>query len=184
MPEDDILPWASMRIARRDGSKTLIAKYDLADEEIINRYSWHLQQDATTAYAETTLYPQGRRGAHLRIYMHQLVLGTPGRINHANGNGLDNRRANLSIASQSQILAKRKPVGGRSKFKGVIWDDAAGRWMGRFRGKNLGRFDQEEDAARAFDDAAFEQWGHQAYFNFPDEVADWQWPPTQMRPNG
>lgn len=164
-----------MSISRKDGSMTRIAKYDVADAELIERYVWHLSADPPHHYyAATMIITNGERQ---HVHMHQLVIGKPGRVDFLNGNGMDCRRANLRIASQSQILAKRKPSGGASKYKGVAWDAAPGKWMARFRGKNLGRFDVEEDAARAFDDAAFEHWGHQAYFNFPDEVEGWVWEP-------
>lgn len=156
---------------------TRIAKYDLADAPLIERYTWHLQFDGVNAYPCAVTQFHGHR---IDIYMGALVLGKAGRVDHINGNGMDNRRANLRIASQSQILAKRKPSGGRSRFKGVSWDRHAAKWVARFRGKNLGRFHDEHDAARAFDDAAFEEWGHQAYFNFPDEVAGWVWPPEPI----
>jgi hypothetical protein len=179
------VPWDSMTIRRRDGGRAMIAKFDLADAKTIKQYTWHLQTDGSSGtYAETIIYAGHKKSGRTHIYMHQLVLQGLGRIDHLNGNGMDNRRANLRFATQSQILAKRKPGGGVSKFKGVCWDDSgrsSGMWMARFRGKNLGRFAVEEDAARAFDDAAFEYWGHQAYFNFPDEVADWEWTPPPGR---
>lgn len=169
-----------MRISRNDGSLTLIAKYSLDDADLIERFRWHLQLEyrktrAANSYPATIIeYPGHKR---LTVFMGQLVLGKPGRVDHLNGNGMDNRRENLRIATQSQILAKRRPAGGASRYKGVSWDVWHSRWVARFRGKNLGRFEHEDDAARAFDDAAFEYWGHQAYFNFPDEIADWTWPP-------
>lgn len=154
---------------------TRIAKYDVADARLIERYTWHLQFDGKNCYPATIIEIPGQRRIH--VFMGPLVLGKPGRVDHLNGNGMDNRRVNLRIATQSEILAKRKPAGGLSRYKGVSWDTHHGKWVARFRGKNLGRFTDETLAARAFDDAAFEHWGHQAYFNFPDEVAEWVWPP-------
>lgn len=170
-----------MRVTRRDG-KALIAKFDVADQELIDQYTWHLQVFKNTGYAETVVWREKPRDGVKQvrhIYMSHLILGGGnGRVNHLNGNGMDCRRGNIAFSSQSQILAKRRPVGGASKYKGVALDKGKStQWVARFRGKNLGRFNIEEDAARAFDDAAFEYWGHQAYFNFPDEVADWEWVP-------
>lgn len=50
----------------------------------------------------------------------------------------------------------------------MTWDREREKWTAVFRGKKLGRFDDEEDAARAFDDAAHAHWGPKAYLNFPD----------------
>ncbi|MFO0081175.1 MAG: hypothetical protein ACK55O_00980 [Phycisphaerales bacterium] len=58
-----------------------------------------------------------------------------------------------------------------SRFKGVQWSDQYGSWLAVIRvedvPKKIGRFDEEEDAAEAYDEAAREVWGLQARVNFP-----------------
>ncbi len=116
------------------------------------------------------------------IYMHRLVTDTqPGyETDHINGNGLDNRRANLRQASASQNRAnmgKPKRGDGRpqtSIYKGVSWNADRSAWRACIqhsgRSIHLGRYTSETDAARAYDRAAVAQWGEFAKVNFPDEV--------------
>jgi len=52
--------------------------------------------------------------------MHVLIMGRP-RIDHISGDGLDNRRANLRFASQSENAKNcRIPKNNKSGFKGVM----------------------------------------------------------------
>ena len=69
---------------------------------------------------------------------------------------------------QNQNLRKRK--GTTSKFKGVHWDRVLNKWRAKInpqkRNLHLGYFDSEEDAARAYDNAAFIHFGKDARINF------------------
>ena len=93
-------------------------------------------------------------------------------VDHVDGNGLNNHRKNLRIVSHPQNLANTGSRGGTSKFKGVSWHAEKGRWGagimidGRF--KLLGRYDDEEQAALAYNLAAKEAWGEHAHLNQVD----------------
>lgn len=56
----------------------------------------------------------------------------------------------------------------QSRFRGVSWDQEKDLWRARINGpqKNLGYFTDEEEAAYAYDIAAWERWGTQAKLNF------------------
>lgn len=106
------------------------------------------------------------------VYLHRLVLPDAAEIDHRNGNGLDNRRENLRQATHSQNEGNQRPqVGRSSRFKGVSWHKAAGKWEAYIQHKNqkrlLGLFASEEDAALAYNSAAIETWGE---FARPNEV--------------
>jgi hypothetical protein len=58
-----------------------------------------------------------------------------------------------------------------SKYRGVSWDSSRGKWAARVRRHFLGRFDLDTDAAFAYDDAARELFGEDAYLNFPERIA-------------
>lgn len=149
-----------------------VALIDSEDAELVAGFAWRpLRQDHGTIYAHAW------RGS-LHLYMHRLILGVPEdrETDHANGNGLDNRKDNLRCATHSQNLANtgkiqlnRQPT---SQFKGVCWDKSRSRWAvyiatGEARKRRgLGRFTSEEDAARAYDVAALDLWGDFARLNF------------------
>lgn len=158
-----------------DGTyRLMVLRWDVADTELVESYTWHVREHpGGDWYAE---YRGGKRdevGRRDYLSMHRMLMGAPPepglRLGHFNGNGLDNRRRNLRWMTQEEILAKRRPVGGVSKYKGVAWDGSQAKWVAVFRGKKIGRFRNEEDAARAFDEAAFARWGELAYLNFPRE---------------
>jgi hypothetical protein len=64
------------------------------------------------------------------------------------------------------------PKGGSSRYKGVSFRKRTGKWEAFIRINNvlkyLGAFVREEDAGRAYDDAARKEWGANCYLNFPE----------------
>jgi hypothetical protein len=144
-------------------------RYSLVDDgdyDWMCAYHWHLDTPNGKEYARTQL----PGGGHVR--MHVLIMGRPG-IDHANGDGLDNRRENLRDATWVQQMQNRaKSPGCSSQFKGVSWSRQHGRWYaycgtsGKGR-RFLGLFTDEIEAARAYDAAATEMFGAFARLNFP-----------------
>lgn len=164
---------AAERTCRVELDQGHSATIDQADKELVAPYPWrHLRGHNGKIYA----YAQTKSGP---VYMHRLIARTPaGReTDHINGDGLDNRRSNLRIATCSQNLANRwKPqrVDGSaatSRFKGVSWYRSRNKWQSKItvdqHCKNLGRYDSEEEAAQAYDAAAAAHWGPFARLNFP-----------------
>ncbi len=90
------------------------------------------------------------------ILMHRVVAkASDGMlVDHKNGNGLDNRRDNLRLATQSQNQFNTNKSRGSSERRGVSWHSEQKKWMAQIRheGKSyfLGRFDSEEDAHAAY----------------------------------
>ena len=96
-----------------------------------------------------------------------------GWVDHINGNGLDNRKANLRLATGTQNGYNRRKTRKRtwSKYKGVTFDKRRKKWEGKIvingRKQHLGSFTNELDAGRAYDEAAKKYHGEFALLNFP-----------------
>ena len=95
-------------------------------------------------------------------------------VDHINHDGLDNRRSNLRVCTIAQNLKNRRPVRGKGvKYKGVIFIKARKKFRTCIqcgeKTLNLGYFDDEISAGKAYDEKARELFGEYAYLNFPEE---------------
>ncbi len=106
--------------------------------------------------------------------MHREIIKAPDNlfVDHINLNGLDNRKANLRLATKIQNSRntpkmKRKTS---SKYKGVSYQKRDRIWRAKIkinrRDKHLGSFRDEIDAAEAYDKAAHKYFGEFARPNF------------------
>lgn len=142
-----------------------VAIIDESDFVLVSQYKWQVVHRRHTKYAKRAYRLHGEVKTE---YMHVTIMGEKG-IDHVDGNGLNNRRSNLRKASQHQNNGNYIKRKGKSKYKGVCWDQ--GKWKAAIsRGcekYHSGRFENEEDAARAYDVAAKDYFGEFANLNFP-----------------
>lgn len=110
-------------------------------------------------------YVRGTKG-----YLHRFIMKPKAGffVDHINGNKLDNRRCNLRICTKAQNTYNSKGKG-NNRFKGVFW--VANRWMAQIAVDRktiyLGRYKDEEQAARVYDEAAKKHHKEYARLNFP-----------------
>lgn len=85
---------------------------------------------------------------------------------HINGNGLDNRRHNLRIATNAQNNYNRRP---KYQFKGVFFRPKNNKYVAQIMFKRktfyLGIFELAEDAASVYNEKAKELFGKFAWLN-------------------
>lgn len=156
-----------VEIPLTQGYVTLV---DDEDAERIAGLRWYvLTSPKSPVYAARA--ERDERGQR-HVLLHRAIVKAPKGIpvDHINRDSLDNRRSNLRLATTSQNGANRSANAGR-RFKGVTFDKSCGLWRAQIqpggRGRTIGRFKTEEEAARAYDDVALELWGDFANLNFP-----------------
>ena len=147
-------------------------KYAIVDAEdcdLLSSYKWCAVKKDQTWYAYT-LTIEGKR-----LPMHRLIMDEPKGlfVDHRDHNGLNNRKSNLRLCTQSQNNMNIRPIGKTSRYKGVCWHKRRNKFIARIQidGKriHIGCFDDEIDAAKAYDKKAKELFGEFAYLNFPND---------------
>jgi len=153
-----------------------IALIDAVDAARILPLKWHAcKGKGGLWYAQ-----HGSRHAGTYARMHQMVLGVVpnGRatiIDHINHDGLDNRRLNLRVVSNSTNSQNRRNGRGKSGYLGVVARKHAKRptWSATAysNGKHihLGDYYTPEEAARVYDAKVIELHGLLARVNFAAE---------------
>lgn len=139
---------------------------DLNDLELVKQFHWYAHKSGNTHYVRTK--KNGRHTLH-RLLMQPLKNEV---VDHINGNGLDNRRANpRNVSSQQNSFNTRKQSGTSSRFKGLYFEKNKGKWKAQighnYKRFHLGYFDNEFEAALAYDKRALELFGPYARLNFP-----------------
>lgn len=136
-----------------------LAKVDNDDFDKLKDINWTLH----TGYAFNNKFG----------FMHRYIMNTPNLMStdHINHDTLDNRRFNLRVCTKSENamnIIKTKLAS--SKYKGVYWDKRIKKWVARvhynYNYNHVGNFDNETDAAKAYDKKDIEIFGEFANTNF------------------
>lgn len=132
-------------------------------EELANR-KWYCTASGYAVRDETS---EGRRSA---IYMHKIVAGCTGIVDHINGDRLDNQKSNLRPATNALNLSNRpKQANNTSGYKGVSWSLVSEKWGAEITVSGvkywLGLHESKEEAARAYNEKAIELLGEFAHLN-------------------
>ena len=129
------------------------------DDSLVRSLAWWINTVGRTSYVRS-------RGG----YLHRLILGAQAGelVDHRDGDGTNNHRANLRLTTRQLNAANMGPRCGRT-LKGVSLNPTTRRWRAQItvggRARHLGYFASAEEAASAYDGAAFDAWGTHARLN-------------------
>jgi len=156
----------------RFGNVTVETIFDTDIIEYISKYKWYL---ANTNYVVSDYIEDGIRK---QMSLHRAVMFIKNNfqddftnIDHKDTNTLNNLFTNLRSCTVNQnMMNSNKQKWCSSKWKGVFWNNHATKWQAQitFNGKKLkilDRFDNEIDAARAYNAAAIKYFGEFANLN-------------------
>lgn len=140
-----------------------VAIVDAADYDWLMQWKWHASKD----YRKPNWYAlRWDTEKSKNVAMHREIVGVPSGfcVDHKNGNGLDNRRGNIRVASSSQNQFNRgKQINNTSGHKGVTWDKHRNVWFVNFRAYKkpvfVGRFRNLDDAIEAYRKACIKNHG-------------------------
>jgi hypothetical protein len=177
------LIWGFVVIAIQEQVKKIpltqgkFAIVDAKNFDWLNQWKWYAHFNGWNWYAMRGVWENGKRTA---ILMHRSILGLElgdgKQIDHINNNSLDNREDNLRLCTTQQNARNQKRhKKATSKYKGVYWYKNYKKWGANIcinnKNINLGYFENEFDAAAAYDLAALKYFGEFAKTNFEISLA-------------
>ncbi len=146
---------------------------DEEDFDKVNKYKWNIQVKPRSCYAIAPYEYIKEKQRYTTIKLHSLILPNCDRIDHIDGNGLNNQKYNLRAATNQQnLFNSQKPIRKipcTSQYKGVCWHRRDHYWQAQIilNGKVhfLGRFAYQTEAAEAYNKKAKELFGDFAKLN-------------------
>lgn len=151
----------------KNGDRFLFSKEDLCK---VMDHTWCLKKSSNgIPYVVTRLIVNETLKTG---YLHRLIMepGYDMEVDHINHNVLDNRRENLRLCTREQnLMNRRKNKKSSSQFKGVSFYRPLNKWKAQIKINHkkihIGYFENEIDAAKAYNKAAILYFGDFAYLN-------------------
>lgn len=148
-----------------------VALVDDEDFESLSKFQWNGYRGGNTFYAQRYIC---LNNTTIHLLMHRCILKLNNndmrQVDHKNGNGLDNRKENLRIATSSQNQANsQKRIDNTSGYKGVTWNKRNKKWQAEIKYNQqhfyLGLFKNKDKAAQAYNEMALKFHGEFARLN-------------------
>lgn len=146
-----------------------IVLYDDEDHGKILKHTWGISKYGNNFYAKTMI---GEKNKQKILYLHRFILNAKygDIIDHKDNNTLNNKKSNIRFCSHQNNMMNRKPEkNSSSKFKGIYYNKNSNLWHSQiyknFKKIHLGYFENEIDAALAYNGAAKYLFGKYAYLN-------------------
>ena len=143
-------------------TKDIFTLVDEEDYENVIKYNWHLSGGKYAYNTDVGL-------------MHRFIMKVTDKniyVDHKYHNCLDNRKKNLRLCTQQENCSNQqiqKNAKKSSLYKGVFWDKERCKWQSVIKHNQkrifIGRFDNEIDAAKAYDAKAIELFKEFAFIN-------------------
>jgi hypothetical protein len=142
---------------------------DDEDYEALNAFTWYLTR---RGYA-TRKKRVGEVAPSTHITMHRQIMGvqevSEPHVDHINGDITDNRRQNLRLVTHAENMQNRKNPPNKSGYRGVHWNPLVNAFYVSITVNGVkhsaGRFENIEDAARAYNELALKHLGEIARLN-------------------
>jgi hypothetical protein len=137
------------------------------DFDLVNSVRWHSSEKSNRLkYAMTSDRATGKK-----MPMHRLIMSPSDDmvVDHINNCGLDNRRSNLRVCTQTQNAYNRRSTVTKSGYVGVVRNGSGWSASINYGGHTtrIGTFETAEEAAKVRDKAAMFHHGEFARLNFP-----------------
>lgn len=155
-----------------------VALVDDADLLWLSRWKWcaQKQRDGERWYAVTHVPNPNPGPRQKRLLMHRLILRAASgvEIDHEDGDGLNNQRNNIRVATHAENMRNRRRWANKHGFKGV-YKNSKSKGYGAYikvdkKLKHIGSFATVEEAAKAYDMVALRLHQDFAALNFPQAL--------------
>ena len=153
-------------------TKGQVGFIDDQDAEVINRHKWTAVNSShdKTFYAHRSVKVDGK-WKHLRL--HRFLLNAPKnkKVDHIDGNGLNNVRSNLRLCTHAQNLMNMR-CHNKHGLKGIAFiakRKGLRKWLSKIhingKLKTIGIFETKIQAAKAYNEMARKHFGEFARLN-------------------